>query len=191
MPRIDAATVAEHRSRQHAALLDAAEELLVESGYEGLTFAALGARTGLARNSVYRYFSGREDIVAQVCERELPDWLETLRLELAAGDDRESRVEAFVTVQLRLIAGRRRELIEVLSQASLGPTARSRIAAMHYAPAEVLAESLAADGHPDPTVVAQLVQGLVNSAVRMLHHSDMTLEQVTAATADGARRTVV
>ena len=57
MPRIDAPTVAEHHAQRRAALLAAAEELLAEQGVEAVTPAAVGARAGLARSSVYQYFS--------------------------------------------------------------------------------------------------------------------------------------
>ncbi|HEY3478988.1 MAG TPA: helix-turn-helix domain-containing protein, partial [Streptomyces sp.] len=48
--------MAEHRTMQRRALLDAARSLLTEGGTEALTFPALAERTGLARSSVYEYF---------------------------------------------------------------------------------------------------------------------------------------
>ena len=64
MPQIDAPTVAEHRAQQREALLDAAEAILLDAGHGALTFRALGERTGLARNSIYRYFGSRDDLIA-------------------------------------------------------------------------------------------------------------------------------
>src|SRR5690606_19635538 len=55
MPRITAPTVAEHRKAQQRALLDAAREILAETGRPP-TFTALAERAGMARPSVYEYF---------------------------------------------------------------------------------------------------------------------------------------
>jgi AcrR family transcriptional regulator len=190
MPRIEADTVAEHRARQHEALLEAAEAVLVERGHEGLTFAALGERTGLARNSVYRYFSSREDIVAQVLERPLPGWLERLRGAMARADDLDGRVAAFVGAQLALVSGVRPELAGALAQSSFSPELRSRISAMTFQPAALLEEALVAAGHPHAAVTAQLVQGIVNAAIRVLHQSGTPLDDVTAIAVATAQRAV-
>ncbi|MEU0559297.1 helix-turn-helix domain-containing protein [Dactylosporangium maewongense] len=72
MPRINAATVAEHRAQQRLALLAAARDVLLEEGYAALSFAALANRTGLARPTVYSYFTTKDDIVLALCEAELP-----------------------------------------------------------------------------------------------------------------------
>ena len=61
MPKISAPTVAEHRVRQRDALLHAATELLVDGGVSAVTPAAVGAAAGLARPSVYQYFSSGAD----------------------------------------------------------------------------------------------------------------------------------
>lgn len=37
---------------------------VLTGGCEALSFAALGERTGLARNSIYRYFTSRDDVIA-------------------------------------------------------------------------------------------------------------------------------
>lgn len=167
MPAIDAPTVAEHRAKQRDALLDAAEALLREGGHEALGFGALGDRTGLARNSVYRYFSDRDDIIAALCERDLPVWLGQLQEAMAAAPDADGRVAAFVATQLRLVATGHHRLAQLLGDAPLGPAARARINALAYAPAALLEPELPAE--PDPAVTAQLVQGIVNAGVRLLH----------------------
>ena len=101
MPQIDAPTVAEHRAQQREALLDAAEAILLESGHGALTFRALGERTGLARNSIYRYFTSRDDLIAALCERDMPRWLDELETAMAPPTGPDARVAAFVSTQLR------------------------------------------------------------------------------------------
>ena len=121
MPQIDAPTVAEHRAQQREALLDAAEAILLADGHSALTFRALGARTGLARNSIYRYFSSRDDLIAALCERDMPRWLEDLEAAMAAADGPDERVAAFVSTQLRLVAQGSHRMAELLGDAPLGP----------------------------------------------------------------------
>ena len=121
MPQIDAPTVAEHRAQQRESLLDAAEAILLEAGHGALTFRALGERTGLARNSIYRYFSSRDDLIAALCERDMPRWLEELETAMAAADGPDARVAAFVSTQLRLVAHGSHRMAQLLGDAPLGP----------------------------------------------------------------------
>lgn len=189
MPRIEADTVAEHRANQHDALLDAAESVLMEDGYEALNFRVLGERTGIARNSVYRYFTSSDDVVAALCERDMPRWLLEIESAMAVAPDQPARMAAYVETQLQLVAGGHHRLADVLQEAPLGPGARARINALAYQPAVVLEEELRGSGHPQPEVTAQLVQGLVGAAVRMLH-SGRSMDEVVAETAEMAQRLV-
>jgi AcrR family transcriptional regulator len=178
MPQIDAPTVAEHRAQQREALLDAAEAILLESGHDALTFRALGERTGLARNSIYRYFTSRDDLIAALCERDMPRWLEQLEAAMATADGQDARVAAFVSTQLRLVAHGSHRMAELLGDAPLGPAVRARINALAYRPASLLEPEL---GPHDPKLVAQLVQGVVNAGVRLLHGAG-TLAEVEPLT---------
>ena len=50
-------------------LLDAAQELLIERGYIGLTMDRLAAAADLAKGTVYLHFANKEDLVAAIAER--------------------------------------------------------------------------------------------------------------------------
>ena len=105
VPRIAANTVAEHRTRQRAALLRAAEDLLREGGYDALSFGALAARTGLARPSVYKYFVSRDDLVAAVCEEVLPQWLARITETMARARTPRGKLTAYVRVVQARVSG--------------------------------------------------------------------------------------
>lgn len=169
MPQIDAPTVAEHRARQEEALLDAAEAILLERGHRALTFDELGRRSGLARSSVYRYFDSRDDVIAALCERDLPGWMAVLERDMAAAADLEGRVAAYVEGQLRMVGSGGHRMATLLGDAPLGPAVRARINALAYRPATLLEAELRAAGDADPEMRAQLLQGLVNAGVRLLH----------------------
>lgn len=51
------------------AILDAADELLGEQGYEAATLKAIGERTGIPTASVYHYFADRRQIDAELMQR--------------------------------------------------------------------------------------------------------------------------
>lgn len=53
-------------ARSHAAVMDAARELLVELGPDGLTVDAVVARSGVAKSTVYRHWKTRDDLVVDV-----------------------------------------------------------------------------------------------------------------------------
>jgi AcrR family transcriptional regulator len=183
MPQIDAPTVAEHRAQQREALLDGAEKLLLEEGHAALSFGRLGERTGLARNSIYRYFASRDDLIAALCEREMPGWMEQLEAAMEAAPDADARVAAFVSTQLRLVAAGHHRLAELLGDAPLGPAVRARINALAYRPAALLVGELEGD-----QLAAQLVQGVVNAGVRLLHSAP--LDEVERRTVESAQTLV-
>ena len=84
MPRIRAATVAEHRAVQRRLLLDAAREIVGETGRRP-TLAAVAARVGLARPSVYEYFSSPDELLAALVEDITPRWAGRVNAEM--GDE--------------------------------------------------------------------------------------------------------
>jgi AcrR family transcriptional regulator len=188
MPRIDADTVAEHRIRQHDALLDAALDIVLHDGYDALNFRVLGQRTGLARNSIYRYFTSRDDIIGELCEREMPAWLHELAAALDQADSLEDKAAAYTTSQLRMVAAGRHRLAHALSDAPLGVELRARIATYPDQAAALLERALADGGHPRPHLRAQLVTGVLNAAFRLMGRGQDA--EVIAATADTARRAV-
>ncbi len=48
----------------HKAIVDAALELLAERGFQAATIDAIAARAGVGRNTIYRRWSGKEELIA-------------------------------------------------------------------------------------------------------------------------------
>lgn len=162
MPKIQAATVAEHHAAQRRALLDAARSVLVTGQLP--TLAEIAARTGLARPSVYQYFRSREDLLLGVFEDAFPRWSTRIAARMAAAGDPAARVLAYVTATLDL-AGEgehavARALATVLPGDALAGPARDlrrRLGAPLVAALEEL-------GAPDPELTAELVDAVVRAA---------------------------
>ncbi|MPY54086.1 TetR/AcrR family transcriptional regulator [Streptomyces acidicola] len=160
--------MAEHRSMQRAALLDAARSLLSEGGTEALTFPALAERTGLARSSVYEYFRSRAAVVEELCEVDFPLWAAEVEAVMAVADSPEGKVEAYVRQQLALVGDRRHRAVVAISASELDAGAREKIRAAHGGLATMIVEALDALGHTQPRLAAMLLQGVVDAAVRRI-----------------------
>ncbi|MGW5866848.1 TetR/AcrR family transcriptional regulator [Streptomyces sp. NPDC055239] len=160
--------MAEHRSMQRGALLDAARSLLSEGGTEALTFPALAERTGLARSSVYEYFRSRAAVVEELCEVDFPVWAAEVSAAMERADSAEGKVEAYVRRQLDLVGDRRHRAVVAISAAELDAGAREKIRAAHGGLVAMIGEALHELGHAEPRLAAMLLQGVVDAAVRRI-----------------------
>ncbi|MFH9982266.1 TetR/AcrR family transcriptional regulator [Streptomyces sp. NPDC017179] len=160
--------MAEHRSMQRAALLDAARTLLSEGGTEALAFPALAERTGLARSSVYEYFRSRAAVVEELCEADFPVWAAEVEAAMASADGPPAKVEAYVRKQLELVGDRRHRAVVAISASELDAGAREKIRAAHGGLVAIIVEALGELGHEQPRLAAMLLQGVVDAAVRRI-----------------------
>ena len=53
----------------HDAILDAAVEILIDTGYRGLTLHKIAARAGVGRQTLYRWWGSKADIVLEAFAR--------------------------------------------------------------------------------------------------------------------------
>lgn len=164
MPRITAATVADHRRQMHDALLDAAEELLAES-QDGdtsppLTVGRVAQRVGIGRTAVYRYFADVDAIVEAVAVRDFPRWTDTVRAAVDAAPGPRAKVVAYVRSNIELAHHTDHAWLVGMSRMHISPAARARIGALHAELTGILDELTG--GHPHLTAT---VQAIVNTGV--------------------------
>ncbi|MFI6288812.1 TetR/AcrR family transcriptional regulator [Streptomyces sp. NPDC051018] len=160
--------MAEHRTMQRDALLDAARSLLSEGGTEALTFPALAERTGLARSSVYEYFRSRAAVVEELCAVDFPVWAAEVEAAMEPATTPEGKVEAYVRRQLDLVGDRRHRAVVAISAGELDDRAREKIRAAHGGLIAMIVEALGELGHEQPRLAAMLLQGVVDAAVRRI-----------------------
>ncbi|MEU8760927.1 helix-turn-helix domain-containing protein [Streptomyces sp. NPDC048659] len=160
--------MAEHRTMQRGALLDAARSLLSEGGTDALTFPALAERTGLARSSVYEYFRSRAAVVEELCAVDFPVWAAEVEAAMAGAETAEGKVEAYVRSQLDLVGDRRHRAVVAISASELDDGAREKIRAAHGGLVTMIVDALTALGRPQPRLEAMLLQGVVDAAVRRI-----------------------
>ncbi|GGW57684.1 TetR/AcrR family transcriptional regulator [Streptomyces xantholiticus] len=160
--------MAEHRTMQRGALLDAARSLLSEGGTEALTFPALAERTGLARSSVYEYFRSRAAVVEELCAVDFPVWAAEVEAAMGRARTPEDKVEAYVRRQLELVGDRRHRAVVAISASELDAGAREKIRAAHGGLIAMIVEALGELGQDRPRLTAMLLQGIVDAAVRRI-----------------------
>lgn len=170
MPRIQAPTVVEHRAAQRAALLEAAREILAESGAEAAPgLAEVGSRAGLARSSVYSYFASREDLFDALVADTLPRWVEYVDRQIARARTPGEKVLAYVEANLHLVArGDHALLCAMAALGRGGDAAAGSERDVHGNLQRPLRDALAAHGAADPEHMADLVQSVVFSGSRMI-----------------------
>ncbi|WLQ38278.1 helix-turn-helix domain containing protein [Streptomyces castrisilvae] len=175
--------MAEHRTMQRGALLDAARSLLSEGGTEALTFPALAERTGLARSSVYEYFRSRAAVVEELCAVDFPVWAAEVENAMERAATPEEKIEAYVRRQLDLVGDRRHRAVVAISASELDAGAREKIRAAHGGLVAMIVEALGDLGHEQPRLAAMLLQGSVDAAVRRIELSVAEEPGVIADTA--------
>ncbi|MGW1551833.1 TetR/AcrR family transcriptional regulator [Streptomyces sp. NPDC002346] len=172
MPKISAATVAEHHAQQRLALVRAARALLEGGDAEAVTFTAVAKATGLARNSVYKYFPGRPELLAAVVEDAMPRWTSAIRAGMSAAATPEQKIAAYVTSQLELVRSGEHRIAQALAGVRDAAVVRESATQAHRELLTPLTGALAELGDDDPRRTAVLLQGIVNAATTAIESGD-------------------
>lgn len=168
MPKIAAASIEEHVRNQEARILTAARERFTANGYRGTDMRDIAASMGLARNSLYRYFSSKDHILVAVVRREMQPFFDQLADLGTRIDDPVERIDAWVMLQMELAAGPCHTMMGMLGE--IPPNAhalRQEISTLHAPPKRWLQEAVeqVLDGSTrDPLVVTAMIAGMVQSA---------------------------
>ncbi|MGN6302254.1 MAG: TetR/AcrR family transcriptional regulator [Angustibacter sp.] len=168
MPRISAATVAEHRARQEEVILEATRALLAEGRAEVPSLAEVARRAGLARPSLYQYFSSREDLLDAVIADMFPRWSAYVTSRMARETAPGARAMAYVEANLHLVARGDHAIVSGLAQAGRGEAMAEPSRVLHDQLRTPLVAALAEHGATDPDGIAELVQSVVYAASRMI-----------------------
>ncbi len=185
MPRINAATVAEHRALQRRAVLDAARDLLADTG-QAPSLAEVGKRAGLARSSVYEYARSRDDLMAAVVADVFPGWADRIRTAIAQAPTPAEKVWAYVESNVAFFSGSEQRVARALGSVVDPAILHGPMQEFHTALQEPLREALRDLGDPAPDAVADLVDAMLLSATSQLRgaqHPEVGIDDREAALA--------
>lgn len=183
MPRIEAATVAEHRAARERALLDAAATLLKAEPERLPSLAEVGELAGLSRSSVYVYFASRDDLLQALLRDSFPRWQDTVDRAVAAAGSPSERVLAFVRANLQLVADGEHALAQALSIVVPSEDLERRSREFHDMLLAPVVDALVELGHDDVETLSVLINGLVHAASRLVEQRG-DVERAYRATAD-------
>ncbi len=169
MPRIAAANIEEHVRNQEQRILDAARDLIASNGYRDTDMTHIAESMGLARNSLYRYYSNKDHILVAVVKREMAPFIDELIEVQRCIEDPIERVDAWIGLQLEMAAGPCEAMIQMFGE--IPPQARElreEMTALHEPPIRVLrsaVEEILEGSDRDPQLVAVMISSMVRSAI--------------------------
>lgn len=164
MPRITAPTLVEHRERQRAALLDAVEEIVIETGSTQVRVSDVAARAGLARSSVYEYFGSPSALLAGAVVDRMQRWTTDVAAHVNPGGAPAERVEMYIRASLELAAKGAHRLGRVVRFADIPPECSEALVPMHTEMTAPLTLALADARITDPDRAADLILGVIQAS---------------------------
>jgi len=130
-PKIQAATVVEQRQMRQRQLIDAALAIALESGAANITVAAVAKRAGLARSSMYEYFSSSADLIADLVIEELALYQKRLAQAVKGTEDPYQHLELWIAEALQYVVDGRHMLIKSLNATAIPDFRRDEISQGH------------------------------------------------------------
>ncbi len=96
---------------QRESLVAAAAALLAEQGFAGCTVAAVAARAGVASGTVYKYFAGKAELIAEVFRSIVTHEVEVVRQAASSGSAAECTAAVLETFARRALKTPRRAYV--------------------------------------------------------------------------------
>jgi AcrR family transcriptional regulator len=176
-PKIQAATVVEQRQMRQRQLIDAALSIALESGAANITVAAVAKRAGLARSSMYEYFSSSADLIADLVIEELALYQMRLAQAVNGTEDPYQHIELWIAEALQYVVDGRHMLIKSLNAATIPEFRRDEISQGHRNLMTTISAPLQEIGLTDIRGAMSYLQNTIEAAsVRIESGSDSELE---------------
>jgi len=177
MPKIKAASLLENREFRRQQLINAAMELAIAGGAEAITVAAVASKAGLARSSIYEYFSSSADLVADLVLEELDYYTKRLADAVGGATDPYEKIELWIAESLRYVADGRHMLVKSLNTINTPDFRKEEISLGHRNMLAPLRQSLMETGIKDSQSAAAFLSGVTDTAsIRIDAGNDAELE---------------
>ena len=183
MPKIQSSTIAEQRSWRRSQLISAAAAIALESGGQGITVAAVAARAGLSRTSVYEYFASSADLATELVIEELQSFAQYLEKEVAQSETPEGAITCWIESSLTYIADGRHLLAKALNSVELSRDRGAAIGAAHRQLLAPLQRNLGAMGIKDISQALLLLQSITDAATKRIESGNEANAEIESTSA--------
>lgn len=95
----------EERGRIREQLIESGRELLLTYGPKKTTVKDVTDPVGIAKPTFYQFFDAKSDLYIEILQRELEEYLESVRSEVAGVDDPQEALERFFWCYTEFIEG--------------------------------------------------------------------------------------
>jgi AcrR family transcriptional regulator len=168
MPRIEAKNIDEHIRLQTDRILSAASDLFRTHGYRGTDMGEIAKSIGLARNSLYRYYSSKDHVLVACMQKDMMPFIEVVdQLEESVADPVE-RIDAWLDIQMDMATGPCHTMINLLGDVrEVSPELRKEIGVLHESPRRVLegaVEEILNGRGRNVSLLTGMIAGMVQSA---------------------------
>ena len=176
-PKIQAATIVEQRAMRQRQLIDAALAIALESGAANITVGAVAQRAGLARSSIYEYFSSSADLIADLVIEELALYQKRLSHAVIGTQDPYQHIKLWIAEALQYVVDGRHMLIKSLNAATIPEFRRDEISQGHRNLMTAISAPLQEIGLTDIRGAMSYLQNTIEAAsVRIESGSDAEIE---------------
>lgn len=180
-PKIEAATIQEHRALRQQQIIEAAMSLALEGGAHTVTISAVASRAKLSRSLIYEYFSSSSDLIADLVIEEMD--LYTSKLQNATKDlkDPYEVIAAWISESLKYVADGRHLLVKSLSSIATPDFRREDIIQGHRKLLSTILPILKRLDLPESDTALRYLQSTIDAAsVRIDSGADATQEIAAA-----------
>lgn len=183
MPKIQTDSLTEHRDWRRNQLIEAAAAIALESGGDSITVAAVAARAGLSRTSVYEYFGSSSDLIADLIIDELKTFTDILNVAVLEIADPYEAIARWIETSLSYVADGRHLLAKALNATDIPRERGVHIAAAHRALLAPLTASLQAIGIEDTAQALYLLQAATDVATKRIENGNDAEREIAKTSA--------
>lgn len=189
MPRIRAASIAEHKVITRALILEMAQELFATWGYKDTSFGDIAAAVGMGRTTLYDYFADKDDLLASLVEETLPPTIKTMVERVPQDLPPAERLQRLVASTVEFVALEPTlGLLLHREVPKLSESAQQRVANAHHALAREFIDAYRAGVEAGdlkqlpPGLAGRFLNDMIMSAARLLIDSDHPAEDLSTVT---------
>ncbi len=113
------------RQEREEIILQVSEEMLLEKGYQDTSMDEIAARVGIAKGTLYLHFTGKEDLVIALLEREIQTFLTVVEKTVTSQAPACAKLE---TILYSMYKGRLGKRVQLITSLAESPEIRKQLA---------------------------------------------------------------